>query len=169
MKRVLALALVAILLLGGCGSKEENKKGGDSQPTAENNATGDITLGGVSLDIGGELTADMLKKLGEPSEKTESPDCMYDGAMYDYIYAGFSLQVNQQEGKNVLLKVIITDPAYKTDKGVQIGDTAGAVKQAYGEATEDTKYYIVYTVDDMDLIFNLESDAVSEIEYAAIL
>lgn len=168
MKRVLALALVAILLLGGCGGKEENGNKSESIKTPENYIGNGIRLNGVYVDIGGELTADMLKKLGEPSEKTESPNCVYEGVVYDYIYAGFSLQVNQQESKNTLLKVTITDPAYKTDKGVKIGDTAGAVKQAYGEATEDTKYYIVYTIDNMDLTFNLESDAVSEIEYAAI-
>jgi hypothetical protein len=165
MKRILALALALTLLLCGCGGKTD--KGGDTNKTEANTAAG-ITLKGASLNIGGALTDEMLKKLGEPSEKTESPNCVYDGAVYDYIYAGFSLQVNQQESKNTLLMVTITDTAYKTDKGVKIGDTAEAVKNAYGTATEESKYYLVYAKETFELTFNLNDGAVEEIVYAAV-
>lgn len=168
MKRILALALALMLLLCGCGGKED--KGGNNETTkAPAKVTeSSITLNGVAVSIGGDLTADMLKKLGEPSEKTESPNCVYEGAVYDYIYAGFSLQVNQQEGKNTLLMVTITDPAYKTDKGVKIGDTADTVKNAYGEATEGNNYYLVYTEKGFETTFNLSDGAVEEIVYAAV-
>lgn len=166
MKRILALALALTLLLCGCGGKEDtSNQGGDKQP--EEKIANAITIKSVTLSIGGELTADMLKQLGEPSEKTESPNCVYEGAVYDYIYADFSLQVNQQEDKNTLLMATITDPAHTTDKGVKIGDTADAVKKAYGEAAEDAKYYIVCTVDGMEVTFNLENGAVYEIQYSA--
>lgn len=165
MKRILALALALTLLLCGCGGKTD--KGGDTNKTEANTAAG-ITLKGASLNIGGELTDEMLKKLGEPSEKTESPNCVYDGAVYDYIYTGFSLQVNQQESKSTLLMVTITDTAYKTDKGVKIGDTADTVKNAYGTATEESKYYLVYAKETFELTFNLNDGAVEEIVYAAV-
>lgn len=167
MKRILALALALTLLLCGCGGKETKENKDSDNKTADNTANS-ITIKGASLNIGGELTADMLKKLGEPSEKTESPNCVYEGAVYDYIYAGFSLQVNQQEGKNTLLMATITDPEYITDKGVKIGDTADAVKKAYGEATEGSNYYLVYAAEGFDVTFNLNDGTVEEIVYAAV-
>ena len=165
MKRILALALAAMLLLCGCGGKTD--KGGDTNKTEANTAAG-ITLKGASLNIGGELTDEMLKKLGEPSEKTEAPNCVYDGAVYDYYYDNFSLQINQQEDKNTLLMVTITDTAYKTDKGVKIGDAADTVKNAYGTATEENKYYLVYAKEGIEITFNLNDGAVEEIVYAAV-
>ncbi|MBR2319219.1 MAG: hypothetical protein IKA50_00355 [Clostridia bacterium] len=167
MKRILALALALTLLLCGCGGKETKENKDNDNKTADNTANS-ITIKGASLNIGGELTADMLKKLGEPSEKTESPNCVYEGAVYDYIYAGFSLQVNQQEGKNTLLMATITDPEYITDKDVKIGDTADAVKKAYGEATEGNNYYLVYAKEGVEVTFNLNDGTVEEIVYAAV-
>ena len=167
MKRILALALALTLLLCGCGGKETKENKDNDNKTADNTANS-ITIKGASLNIGGELTADMLKKLGEPSEKTESPNCVYEGAVYDYIYAGFSLQVNQQEGKNTLLMATITDPKYITDKDVKIGDTADAVKKAYGEATEGNNYYLVYAKEGVEVTFNLNDGTVEEIVYAAV-
>ena len=167
MKRILALALALTLLLCGCGGKETKENKDNDNKTADNTANS-ITIKGASLNIGGELTADMLKKLGEPSEKTDSPNCVYEGAVYDYIYAGFSLQVNQQEGKNTLLMATITDPEYITDKDVKIGDTADAVKKAYGEATEGNNYYLVYAKEGVEVTFNLNDGTVEEIVYAAV-
>lgn len=159
MKRILALAIALTLLLCGCGD--------DTNKTEANTAAG-ITLKGATLTIGGELTDGMMDKLGEPNEQTASPNCVYDGAVYDYIYDGFSLQVNQQEDKNTLLMVTITDPAYATDKGVRVGDTTDEVKEAYGDATEDSKYYLVYAADGYELTFNLTEGFVEEIVYASV-
>ena len=163
MKRILALTLALMLLLCGCGGGENE---GDKTPADDMGNR--VMLHGVYVNVGGELTADMLQALGEPDEKTESPNCVYDGAVYDYIYTGFSLQVNQQEGKNTLLMATITDPAYQTEKGVKIGDTADAVKKAYGEATGGNNYYLVYAKDGFELTFNFNNGAVEEIVYAAI-
>lgn len=168
MKRILALALAAMLLLGGCGGKEIKDGNTNNTKAPENSAGHSVTLGDVRVNVGGELTDEMLKKLGEPNEKTESPNCVYDGAVYDYYYDNFSLQVNQQEDKNTLLMVTITDTAYKTDKGVKIGDTADTVKNAYGTATEESKYYLVYAKETFELTFNLNDGAVEEIVYAAV-
>lgn len=165
MKRILALAIAATLLLSGCGGKTD--KGGDIKKP-EANAAADITLKGVPLNIGGELTDEMMNELGEPNEQTESPNCVYEGAVYDYLYDGFSLQVNQQESKNTLLMITITDTEYATDKGVKIGDTADAVKEAYGTATEESKYYLVYAADGFDVTFHLNNGTVEEIVYAAV-
>lgn len=168
MKRILALALALTLLLCGCGGKEDKGSNSENTKTPAKVTESSIMLNGVAVNIGGELTADMLKKLGDPSEKTESPNCVYEGAVYDYIYTGFSLQVNQQEGKNTLLMATITDPEYTTDKGVKIGDTADAVKKAYGAATEGNNYYLVYAKDGFEVTFNLNNGTVEEIVYAAV-
>lgn len=165
MKRILALAMAAMLLLSGCGGKDNQD--GDTKQTEAPAAAG-ITLKGATLTIGGELTATMMDKLGEPNEQTESPNCVYDGTVYDYIYDGFTLQVSRLEDKDTLLMVTVTDPAYTTDKGVNIGDTADAVIETYGDAEVSTKHYLGYTVDGYELTFNLNGGVVENIEYTAV-
>ena len=168
MKRILALALAMTLLLCGCGGKEIKDGNTDNAKTPESPTGHSITLGGATLYVGGELTDEMLKKLGEPNEKTESPNCVYDGAVYDYYYDNFSLQVNQQESKNTLLMVTVTDPLFDAENGIKIGDTADQVKEAYGTATEENKYYLVYAKETFELTFNLNDGAVEEIVYTAV-
>ena len=64
MKRILALALAMALLLCGCGGKENKEGNTDNTKAPESSAGHSITLGDVRVNVGGELTADMLKKLG---------------------------------------------------------------------------------------------------------
>lgn len=168
MKRILTLALAMALLLCGCGGKEIKDGNTDNTKAPESSAGHSITLGGATLYVGGELTAAMLEALGEPNEKTESPNCVYDGAVYDYYYDNFSLQVNQQESKNTLLMVTITDTLFDAENGIKIGDTADQVKEAYGAATEENKYYLVYAQDGLEITFNLNDGTVEEIVYAAV-
>lgn len=169
MKRIFALTLAAILLLCGCGNGGNDKKNEDGADK-DNTDKAAIVLKDTTLKIGGELTEEMLNKLGEPNEKTASPNCVYDGAVYEYIYDGFTLQVNEQgDGKNTLLIATISDTAYQTADGIAIGDTLETVKEAYGEPTEGNDYYVVYELSDtVCLTFELEDGKVALILYETV-
>lgn len=166
MKRILALALALTLLLCGCGGKED--KGGNNTHTTQPAETQGINLNGVKLLIGGVLSDEDKANLGQPVSTAEAPSCMYEGMDVIYEYDGFTLQTNQQSEDEIVCIVTITDPAYKTDKGVKIGDTADAVKKAYGAATEGNNYYLVYAKEGFETTFNLSDGAVEEIVYAAV-
>ena len=165
MKRIFACVLAAALLLCGCGNSNNDKKdkGGADKGNADKAA---IVLNDTTLKVGDELTKEMKKSLGDPDEITESPNCVHDGAVYEYVYDGFTLQVNQQGDKDILLLATITDAAYATADGIQIGDTAESVKEAYGEPDEGNDYYVVYDLSDtVCLTFELEDGKVAVILY----
>ena len=161
MKRILALTIAAMLLLGGCGVKENN----DSKKPAEHTEKG-IQIGGVTLNIGGVLTDEKKEALGEPISTSEAPSCLYEGFDIVYEYEGFTLQTNQQSEDEIVCILTVETEKYPTAQGVKVGDTAEAVREAYGEAEEDTKYYLTYTVDNTAITFSLSSGKVSAIEYA---
>lgn len=158
MKRIFALALAVTLLLCGCGkSTDNNDKGGNA-------AT--VKLGDVSLTVGAAFTAQQKDALGEPVSTEEAPSCHFDGMDTVYTYTGYSLQTYRQDDADILCVITIEDAAYPTDKGIKVGDTATAVTEAYGEAAEQTKYYVVYDLtEEVSLTFQLKDDAVTTILY----
>lgn len=161
MKRILALALAAVLLLSGCGA---NKTGGDTK-IPEN--TKGIVLGDVNLLIGGRLTDEDKETLGDPISTSEAPSCMYSGFDIIYEYDGFTLQTNQQSEDEIVCIITVEDSKYPTAKGIKVGDTADAVKDAYGDPADESDYYLVYeTADNYDLSFSLSDGHVTVIEYA---
>lgn len=162
MKRILALALAALLLLGGCGAAQTD---GDNKKLQTE--TKGIELGEVSLYIGGRLTDEHKEMLGDPISTSEAPSCMYEGFDIIYEYEGFTLQTNQQSEDEIVCIVTVEDSQYPTAKGVKVGDSVDAVKDAYGDPTDESDYYLVYeTADNYDLSFSLSDGQVTVIEYA---
>lgn len=159
MKRIFALTLAVTLLLCGCGkSADNNDKGGDNAAA--------VTLGEVTLTVGGTLTADQKTALGEPTSVSEAPSCHYEGMDTVYVYDGFSVQTYRNGDADAIAVITVESDAYPTAKGIKVGDTAEAVAKAYGDPVEETKYYAVYNpTDKVTLTFELDNDTVAVILY----
>lgn len=166
MKRILTLALAAALLLCGCGGNTDGKDQNEPTKTPDDNKANAIVLKDTTLYIGGNLTADKKEALGEPIGTSEAPSCLYEGSDIIYEYDGFTLQTNQQGEDEILCIVTVETAAYATAKDIKVGDAVEAVKDAYGEAEKETKYYIAYTEDNTALTFSLSDGKVTAIEYA---
>lgn len=160
MKRLLAMALAATLLLGGCGKSNDNNKTGGNAPTAV------IKLGEATVTVGEALTAAQKTALGESLSVEEAPSCHYEGMDTVYRYDGFSLQTYRKDNVDVLCVVTVESDAYPTAEGVKVGDGIEAVTDAYGEAAETTNYYVVYDLTDkVTLTFEMDGDKVAVILY----
>ena len=159
MKRILALALAALLLLSGCGKSNTTKEG-------DTTATATVKLGEVALTVGDTLTADQKTALGEPASVSEAPSCHYEGMDTVYVYDGFSVQTYRYENADAIAVITVESDAYPTDKGIKVGDSLEAVSEAYGDPVEETKYYAVYDLTDkVTLTFELDGDKVATILY----
>lgn len=164
MKRMLALALAALLLLTGCGGKKTDTPAKQEETTTY---TG-IALGDVTVRLGEALTAEQREKLGSPMETQQFPSCISGATDTKYVYSEFALQVYPQEDAEILQIVELLSDTYATEKGVKVGDTAEAVKQAYGDAIDESKFYIDYALTEtITLSFELKDGIVKKIVYTA--
>ena len=165
MKKLIALAIAATLLLTGCGAGG-NDVGGGNKPAFK---TAGITLNDTNLFIGGNLSADKKASLGEPISTSEAPSCLYEGMDTIYEYEGFSVQTSQVGDSEIVVMITVETADHTTAKGIKIGDTAEAAANAYGEAVEETRNYVVYNDDtNTTVTFSLKDGKITAIEYAQV-
>lgn len=169
MKKILATMLAIMLVLGLCACGGDNG-GNPTTPPAQSNGTSDAPMGyamkvnGISFGVGMDAQK-VVEKLGacEPVI-TESCGDM-GGDDYEYAYQDYIIYANNGGGAVRIYCVEIISDLVSTPENVIIGDSAEAVKTAYGDPTSETATSLIYEKDGMQLIFILENDSVTSIQY----
>ena len=155
MKRFISLALLLAMLVCfvGCdgGSEIENYvfKSGD-----------------VEIKVGGDANA-VVSALGEAQNLVETPSCG-GGAEPDreYTYAGFKFNTVNENGKNVIVKIVLTDDSVSTPESISIGSSRDEVIATYGENfTENATGTLIYTDGATKLMIGITDGSVSAIHY----
>lgn len=154
MKRFISFALACLTLVCfvGCGAEEAKIyvfKSGD-----------------VEIKIGGDANA-AVSALGEAQNVVESPSCG-GGAEPDreYTYAGFKFNTVNENGKNVIVKIVLADDSVSTPEGISIGSSRDEVIAAYGENfTENATGTLIYTDGATKLMIGIIDGSVSAIHY----
>ncbi len=155
MKRFISLALACLLLVCFVGC--------DGGSEAKNYV---FKSGAVEIKIGGDADA-VVSALGEAQNLVETPSCG-GGAEPDreYTYAGFKFNTVNENGKNVIVKIILTDDSVSTPEGVSIGWSRDEAVAAYGEDfTENATGTLIYTDGATKLMIGFADGAVSAIHY----
>ena len=155
MKRFISLTLVCLLLVGFVGC--------DGGSEAKNYA---FNAKGVEIKVGGDANA-VVSALGEAQNLVETPSCG-GGAEPDreYTYAGFKFNTVNENGKNVIVKIVLTDDSVSTPEGISIGSSRDEVIAAYGESfTENASGTLTYTDGTTKLMIGIKDGAVSAIHY----
>ena len=161
MKKLLSLSIAFLLLISlfaACQKAEEEKEG-ESSYVFKN--------GDVSIAIDAEA-APILESLGAWKDYAESPSCAFEGMDKVYTYAGLEIETYCLSGVDYIACVRLLDDSVKTEKGIAIGSTKDAVKDAYGEPNEASDTSLTYTKDGMKLQFLLRDDVVCDIQYLKV-
>ena len=155
MKGSFALALGALLLLGGCGAGEAPVFGEEDLA---------LTVGGVVFDCETDIEA-VTAALGDGYEYAEGRSCAYDGLDKTYQYPEAIFYTNPLAEGDIVTEIYTESPEVSTTKGVGVGSTREEVETAYGEPDEDDGYTLYYRVSDEAgepaLCFDLTGDTVS--------
>jgi hypothetical protein len=155
MKRFISFVLACLLLVCfvGCDGGSESK-----------NYV--FNAGGVEIKVGGDANA-AVSALGEAQNLVETPSCG-GGAEPDreYTYAGFKFNTVNENGKNVIVKIILSDDSVSTPEGISIGSSRDEVVAAYGDSfTENSSGTLTYTDGATKLMIGIKDGAVSAIHY----
>lgn len=174
MKRlaVLITAMIAALCICACAKGSSEKVTGPvtetvTEAVTEANAYS-FSVNGVRIHMN-ENTAELLKKLGEYVNYSESSSCAFDGLDKIYSYSGFDLYTYPVKDEDFVNSVYFTDETVKTEEGIGIGDTVEKMKETYGtDYTEEFDVY-TYTKGDSQLQFLTTDGIIEAVDYQAVV
>ena len=120
---------------------------------------------GVKVELNGDADA-AIAALGEYKDVSSQLSCHGEGEDKTYTYDNFVLNTYPLDGKDRVLEIVVKSADIPTSKGVKVGDSASAVKEAYGDGFREVGTYYAYDAGDgKSLQFLIENDSVKEIDY----
>ena len=174
MKRILMIALAAILMLSLCACGTDDSAA-PVDPTKGGNVAPSTTPVGYTFTYNGyQFGVDMdvdvvVENLGQPKDQETLASCAFDGKNIRYYYNSIQITTTDDQGYNRIYSVYLEDDLVSTEKGISVGSTAEQVKAAYGEPSDASgETCLVYAKDGMYLKFNLKDNKVSSINYTLL-
>lgn len=154
MKKTVCLLLSVLLALSLCACVD---------PVTEK-VTYAAAVEGVRIAVD-DPAEPVLSALGEWSSYDESPSCAFEGLDKIYGYGSFEIQTYTKDGKDYIRAIYLIDDGCRTQRDIAIGDTAEAVKEAYGTPTRESEGSLQYAGEGMTLTFLLRDGIVTNIQY----
>ena len=172
------IAVTSACALAGCGSnsssqansKAESAQSSVAQSSAQAGGTisaddAVFSFNGVKVELNGDADA-AIAALGEYKDVSSQLSCHGEGEDKTYTYDNFVLNTYPLDGKDRVLEIVVKSADIPTSKGVKVGDSASAVKEAYGDGFREVGTYYAYDAGDgKSLQFLIENDSVKEIDY----
>ncbi len=170
MMRIIAIILIVLLLLSGCGEKTDTDLSGtDSiESQAENDKGFSFKYNNITVRMNARAES-VITALGEPMDYFEAPSCAFQGMDKHYNYGSFEISTYELNDTDYIFTVVLLDDTVSAENGVYIGCSLSELLEAYGDDyTAEGRFYN-YTSGDSTLQFIVDEDIVSGINYLAIL
>ena len=147
--------------------KADSGKAGDA---AGKEDTGDgyaFAAGDVTVNMK-QNASEILDRLGEPENYSETPSCAFEGIDKIYSYKGWDLYTYPDGDEDFVNSVYFESADIRTPEGVGPGSTVDDVKAAYGEDFEEEFDTYTYTKGQTRLQFITDGETVEAVEYMAV-
>ena len=188
MKKISILLIVLMLLMTGCGGKEEtpedtgNADGTNKNATVNEETSSDqqdkseesqvagfeFEYNGVTIPLNVDV-APILEELGESMDYFEAPSCAFQGLDKIYYYSGFELSTYPLDKKDFISSINLLDDTVTTKEGIYLGATLDDVISTYGEEYSEENGFYTYTLGETQLTFVVGNDVVTAITYLALV
>lgn len=161
-KFTIAMLLGVMAISTGCGSDEATDTNEVVEDVVEEAPVveGHMVIDGVALNVGANVTEDLIASLGEPVETMEAPSCHYDGNDTLYIYEDYTLYVYQDGEDNLLYIIELNTDAVATPDGAVVGMTRDEIFDIYGDAYEEFAYVSEFDCGDHIVAVNFDEEGV---------
>jgi hypothetical protein len=126
-------------------------------------------IGSSRIELDSDVTV-LLDILGDDYEFSEAPSCVYEGTDKYYTYDDIEIYTYPYDGNDLIDEIVLTGPAYYTNRGIRTGDLFRNVEIAYGDDYVMDGDIVTYSLDPDDpqspvLYFMIENDTVASIHY----
>ncbi len=158
---LIIVGIVGIVCFGGKKNSDNNAK-----ETNADQSTFSVKYKEVDITPGKEFSEE---KIGEESNLSEIPSCAFNGVDKVYTYENFEIIVASVNGEDTVYSVYFDDDTMETPEGVKVTDTKDKMIEKYGTNYKQelgNKY--IYTNNNVELSFIIESDVITAIEYTLI-
>ena len=161
MKKLLATILIASISITtvGCGTSSESGKEKEPEANMEVTTTA-IKLNGQEVEIGMDVTEDIIENIGDPLDEIEAPSCHYDGNDTIYAYEDFTLYVYQNGEENILYITELTTEKVETPEGAKVGMTKDEIIEIYGEEYIEEGVILSYEEEDYNIDFTIDESGI---------
>lgn len=135
--KIIAVALIAVAAVGAFASCKGNGENNDNIFA--------VKVGDVTVELGKNADG-VLEKLGTPVHQQNTGNCGGLGETVRYEYPSFVMViVDYEDGDKIIDQIELKNDGVETSKGIYIGASESAVKEAYGEPDENKGRALVYT------------------------
>lgn len=150
--------IVFICLLGLCGCNK------DEQTYVNNDFPKEYSLMYDNLVI---YPGDIFDKemFGEPLEYSEIPSCAFDGLNKTFRFEHYEITTHEDGNKDIIESIYFLDLFIKTSEGVGIGDSLSDMIDKYGDSYVVNGIEYIYEIDGVSLIFLVENNIITSVEY----
>ena len=158
MKKIIAMALVSVMIclcLASCG---DNGDGGSSTARDIYN----VEYNGVKIALG-EDAAPIIKALGEASSVKEIGDCGGFGAQVKYTYPSVVVYTLKNDDGETVDQIDLLDDLVTTSAGIYIGSSKSDVESAHGAPDSASDSSIIYKDGNCFLKFGITDGEVSTV------
>lgn len=166
MKKLIAIILSLVFALSFTACGETPADNGDSSAPKE--AGYFFTVNGVKVEMNVDA-ADVISALGDSKSYTEEASCAFEGLDKTYGYGGYFVSTYPDGDKDYIYSAWFVDDSITTEEGVYIGSTKAEVEKAYGADCFGDSNTATLTKGNSKLIILLTDDAVSSIQYQAVV
>lgn len=124
-----------------------------------------IEVNGQVLQIGMNVTDDIITAVGEPLDTMEAPSCHYDGNDTIYTYEEFALYTYLDGENNTLYLIELNGSSIQTANGAYVGMSTEEVIACCGSDYESVGMMMEYIYDNVTIDYSTdETGCISMIE-----
>ena len=155
MKKIIIGLLALAIFTTGCDNE-----------TTEVNVETEETLAFTYMDV--EVTPGVEfinSNMAEDVKYVELPSCAFEGNDRVYTYEDVELTVSSMDGIDTVYSVYFLTDQVETEEGVKLADDKSVMIEAYGEDYVQVNNQYKYLVSNTLLLFIVENDVVTSIEY----
>ena len=162
MKKYLAMLLIALLILGGCAKKDENKPN-DNTGTQVKKTDFDFKYAGKTYTLGEVFNSN---DYDQPLDYSEVPSCAFEGIDKTYKYEHFEVTTYPVDGEEKLYLIYFLDDEVTTNEGLKISDTYEDMINIYGNDYYREVNLYTYSEGKKNINIIVQNDFVTSIEYS---
>lgn len=156
------LIILGMSTLVSCSGGEGKAQGSNEQKEREVKVNNEI----ISLN---EDIEEVVGKIGESKEYTESKSCLYEGFDRKYTYDDVVINTYPKDDKNYVSTIDVLSKDVILSKNVKVGDGINDVVEAFGEDyAEKEETYCTYEYGDYGIAFYFEDGLIDVIELYVI-
>lgn len=160
------LVVIVLIIVVTIGMMLVNNKKDNGEPEGKKETVFKFVYKGVDITPGKEFSKDSID---ETAGFTELQSCAFEGLDKVYTYESVEITTSEMKGKETIYCVYFLDDTLQTTEGIKMLDEKSKMIEVYGENYEETLNRHAYKTGKVELIFIIENDIITSIEYMYVV